>query len=218
MGARHCWPIAIVVVLCLSVNANASPITLPEHMSTDSVLIDFEEYFNGQVFGPTLTIGNAVFTSLTGSLSILDVSHWGVDGRAVSGNALFPGAEPDSAIAIDFVNPVAQFFLGWGDPSFAGNYLRALDASGLLLEEVAVPFSGSGTIAVGVGFTRRHADIARIIVQPNQSLPSGDDYVIDNIRYSTEPVKRVPEPSSLLLVALGLVGFRTRRRMNLRQR
>ena len=76
-----------------------------------------------------------------------------------------------------------------------------------MLEESAVPFRGSGTIAVGVGFTRTTADIARIVVQPVQPLPSGDDYVIDNIYYNTSPVNPVPEPSSLLLLALGSVVF-----------
>jgi hypothetical protein len=42
-----------------------------------------------------------------------------------------------------------------------------------------------GVHAAWIGFKRPTADIARILVQPDQSQPSGDDYVIDNIHYQT---------------------------------
>jgi hypothetical protein len=194
---------SIPVALCFAINVEASPITLQTQLGDETVLIDFESFTNGQALPNGFTIENAMFSSLTGNLSILDVTHWGVDATLVSHNALFPGGEPDSAIVIDFLDPVAQFFLGWGDPSFSGNYLRAFDASGLLLEESSIPFSSAGTIAVGAGFSRNTADIARVLVQPVQPLPSGDDYVIDNIRYNTAPAHKVPEPSSTMLLALG---------------
>jgi hypothetical protein len=56
------------------------------------------------------------------------------------------------------------------------------------LQEAAVPFSPSSTIATWVGFSRRRADIAMILVQPDQPLPSGDDYVIVNIYCNTKPI------------------------------
>jgi hypothetical protein len=47
-------------------------------------------------------IGDVTFTSLTGTLSIFDisVSGWGADGSEVASQTLFPGGEPDSAISI----------------------------------------------------------------------------------------------------------------------
>jgi hypothetical protein len=63
------------------------------------------------------------------TLSIYDiaVSGWAANGTEVTARTLFPGAEPDSAIAIDFVHPVAEFLMGWGDPNFVGNSLLAFD-------------------------------------------------------------------------------------------
>jgi hypothetical protein len=55
-----------------------------------------------------------------------------------------------------------------------------------LLEEAAVVLgSPGGGHAAWIGFKRSVADIVRILVQPDQSSPSGDDYVIDNIHYNT---------------------------------
>ena len=69
-------------------------------------------------------------------------------------------------------------------PASRGNVLRAYDASGNLLEEASVALAApGGGHAAWIGFKRQAADIAWIVVQPDQSLPSGDDYVIDNIQY-----------------------------------
>jgi hypothetical protein len=64
--------------------------------------------------------------------------------------------------------------------------LRAYDANGNLLEEAAVALGPpGGGHAAWIGFKRLTTDITRIIVQPDQSLSSGDDYVIDNIYFNT---------------------------------
>lgn len=69
----------------------------------------------------------------------------------------------------------------------------ALDAGGNLLEEGAVALGPpGGADAAWIGFSRPTADIAKIVVQPDQSLPSGDDYVIDNIFYNMQAFKDDP--------------------------
>jgi hypothetical protein len=199
--------------------ATGTPITDPSSLSSHAILIDFEDIATDGALVTSLsnpfTIGDVTFSSLTGSLSILDisVSGWAANGTEVASRTLFPGGEPDSAIAIDFDNPIAEFLMGWGDPNFVGNRLMAFDSRGNLLEtayvENGVPGGGH---AAWIGFQRRHADIARILVQPDQSLPSGDDYVIDNIYYSARNPHRVPEPSTLLMLSSGVLLAWYRRR------
>ena len=162
----------------------AETITSPTQLSPYHVVIDFE----GVVAANPLVIGQATFTSLTGSLVIFDASQWPANGTEISSKTLFPGAEPDSAIAIEFAEPISEVLLGWGDPNFSGNVLRAFDMSGNLLEEAAVELGPpGGGHAAWIGFRRQTADIKKVIVQPDQSLPSGDDYVIDNIHISLSP-------------------------------
>jgi hypothetical protein len=193
----------------------AAPITSPTELSAGFTLIDFESLpTNGNVTSPLpnpLVIGNATFTSLTGEISLFDLSltSWTADPTIVGSKTLFPGAEPDSAIAIDFSTPIAQFLVGWGDPNFAGNVLVALDAHGSVLETAAVALGpGGGGHAAWIGFVRPTADISRIIIQPDQSQPFGDDYAIDNVHYNAAPV---PEPTTLLLLGASLAVVFARR-------
>jgi hypothetical protein len=186
--------------------AAAATITSPLALSADATLIDFET-FDGEITGNTLTIGDVMFTSLTGSgPSLLDISHWPANGTEVSSRALFPGGEPDAAISITFVNAVSEFLVGWGDPNFRGNVLLAYNAQGALLETAVVETGPVGGVhAAWVGFQRTTADIVRIVVQPDQSRPSGDDYVIDNVYYTVQ--RPVPEPSTIVLLATASCGL-----------
>jgi hypothetical protein len=181
---------ALLVFVLAPPPASAIPITDPSQLSPHTTLIDFENVDTGgnlvTILPNPVTFGDVTFTSLTGMLSIFDISvaGWPADGTEVASKTLFPGGEPDSAILITFASPVSEFLLGWGDPNFQGNVLRAYDAAWNLLEEAAVALGPpGGGHAAWIGFKRQTADIAQIVVQPDHPLPSGDDYVIDNIRY-----------------------------------
>lgn len=208
-----------LILLCWTVRSvYGITISDPGQLSPNPTIIDFEDVDTGgnlvTTFSNPLTFGDVTFTSLTGTLSVFDISlaGWPADGTEVASKTLFPGGEPDSAISITFTNPISEFLLGWGDPNFSGNVLRAYDANGNLLEEAAVALGPPGEgDAAWIGFRRSAAEITRIVVQPDQSLPSGDDYVIDNIHV----VVSVPEPTTLLLFGTGLaalISFTRRKR------
>src|SRR5689334_10683896 len=136
--------LAFVLGILFPFVAQASPITDTRALSPHARLIDFEDVATGGALVTLLPnpfiIDDVTFPSLTGSLSILDisVSGWPADGTEVASHTLFAGGEPDSAIAIDFAEPVSEFLLGWGDANFAGNLLYAFDSAGKLLEAAAV--------------------------------------------------------------------------------
>src|SRR5688572_18466637 len=117
------FALALLVVLG-PVPTFAVPITSPQQLGPNPTLIDFENFDTGGNLITSLpnpaTIGGATFTSLTGTLSIFDitVAGWAADGTEVAHRTLFPGAEPDSAISITFATPIAQFLVGWGEPNF----------------------------------------------------------------------------------------------------
>jgi hypothetical protein len=176
----------------LAAPAGAAVITDPTQLSPGSTLIDFETVItNGNLITPLsnpATFGDVTFTSITGTLSLFDITlaGWAADGTEVASKTLFPGGEPDSAILIQFASPVSQILLGWGDPNYTGNVIKAYDGNGDLLEQASVEIGPpGGGHAAWIGFKRPSPDIASVLVQPDQSLPNGDDYAIDNIRYST---------------------------------
>ncbi len=143
----------------ISFTAAAEPISTPNDLSPGFKIINFEDFdTEGRVTTPLpnpVTFGDLTFTSLTGTgPSIYDISIGGrgsPDGP-VFNNTLFPGAEPDSAILIQFAEPVAEFLLGRGDPDFNGNVLRASDVNGQLLEE---GYPELGADAAWIGFSDR---------------------------------------------------------------
>jgi hypothetical protein len=179
----------VLVMCCLSSNATGEPITDPSQLSPNPTIIDFESFnTEGKLvtfLTNPVTFGDITFSSLTGSLIIFDLtlSDWGAGlTEIVSKTMSTEGAEPNPAISIQFPIPVSEVLLGWGDPTYPGNFLLAYDPEGNLLESSEVDVAQLG--AVWVGFKRPIADIAMVIVQPNQSDPSGDDYLIDNIHYN----------------------------------
>lgn len=176
--------VGIGAFLGLGVATNAEILTNPSQLSPNFSLIDFE---NVTAANP-LVVDGVIFTSLTGSLSIFDASHWPANGTVISSKTLFPGGEPDSAISIEFAEPVSEVLIGWGDPNFDGNVLQAFGLDGSLLEEAPVELGPIGGVhAAWIGFKRATPDIKRVVIQPDQSRFNGDDYVVDNVYFGASP-------------------------------
>jgi hypothetical protein len=155
--------IAITILFMLLIFAQTSRADRITDPSTNFQIIDFEAL---SISSHPVTFGELTFTSIMGHLFIFDISHWPAHGTEISSRALATGGvEPDSAISIEFARPVAEFLLGWGDPNFQGNVLRAFDASGNLLEESGVALGPpGGGHAAWIGFRRSTADISMILV------------------------------------------------------
>src|SRR5688572_13851453 len=97
--------LAVVLVVLACINTGASTSTViddPSQLSPNYTLIGFEGI---DPFTIPVVIGEATFRSITGTLSAFDVSHWPANGTEIQSTTLFPGAEPDSAISIEFETP-----------------------------------------------------------------------------------------------------------------
>ena len=166
-------------------------ITSPSELTSSSTIIDFEELPRAQTVGNPLVIEGVTFSSPAG-LSSRDIRGFSANGSEVEGNVLHPISSPEfngtiyPTLTISFDIPVAEALLGWWDPNFEGNVLKAFDVNGELIEEAAVELGPSGGVhAAWIGFSRDVADIASLEVTP-PTLDAGTDvYGIDNLHFNS---------------------------------
>jgi hypothetical protein len=178
----------VLAMCCLSSNAKGEPITDPSQLSPNPAIIDFEQFTAGPVNNP-LVIGDVTFstTEPEAGLDIRDITGYPADGTEVE-SLLLQTIPHYMHLIITFSNPVSEVLLGWWDPNFPGNFLRAYDVNNQLLEEVELTDldDAGGVHATWIGFKRPYADISRIEVDP-ATYPPYDHYGIDNIYYNVTP-------------------------------
>lgn len=196
---EHCVPTCTIAAigLILSAPLSAAVITDPALLSPEAAHIDFEALAVGAVTNP-LVIGDATFSAGPG-LGIVNISGYPAHGTEVFGKTLQPVpsggfSTPYTPITITFSAPASQVILGWFDPNFAGNVLRAFDVNGSLLEQGAVAVGPpGGCCSAWIGFIRPQADIAFVQVVP---AATNDIYTIDNVSFLIG-VPKPPCPADL---------------------
>lgn len=150
-----------------------------------TAVIDFEDLPAGAVSNPLLYKG-LLFSTPGDGLGIFSVASFGAHGGAVFGKTLIPRPRGTTPLGIPFADieialprNAREVSMGWFDPNFVGNELRAYSSDGVLLESVAVPtYATGGCCAAQVGISREADDIAKIVARVSSPL---DVYAIDNI-------------------------------------
>lgn len=205
-----CGPALALAPVVLSCAVFAAPITHPAQMSSCAEVVNFDSLSQGPL-GNLYQDKGASFTATRG-LSIIDISAIFPNNRVFTqGRTLWPcesenGCAPNfAAIRISFDAPVTEVGLGWFDPNFAGNTLRAYDARGGLLEsaEPALFPPATGGEAF-IGIRRGAAEIAYVDVVP---ASGADVFTIDNVHFAGTPVI-TQQPSNVTSCLLGAVTLR----------
>jgi hypothetical protein len=224
---------AIFMVLCLALSpALAAPIFVggPSPVAPFSgTVIDFEGLVEGAAV-PAL--GGVSFSQPDGGTPIADNSPFLFAYDSSSGSGVLTGGPPSTVttagIIASFGSGQSRVGAFMSDTAPLGAYrVSAFGLGGVFLESQVVaaasfptipgfpspdarcdattPFTTSGAACgVFVGFSRPSADIYSIQFGPSSS--AGDAFAIDDLTFAA------PEPATLALMALGLMGVGITRR------
>ena len=189
------WGLCILSLAFVSA-AHAVPMTSNAEFDVGSTLINFD----------TLTSGDAVNTQYT-SLGVTISGTTGNSGtggsttvRAANWDPIYIGNQDNGwngSIIFDLSAGATQFGLELIDS--IPSYLEVYDAANNLIESFTTTASGSN-IFVGI-------DTGSTLF--TKAIISGNFYAVDDVQFN---VAAVPEPTTLALLALGLVAIGARKR------
>lgn len=191
-------------MICASSLSHAALIS----SSADSALtggsvIDFTGMATGNA--TSYTVGDVTFSTTSGTLRIAPFGEGGSSWLG-SGQTLTTRDTGNSAFSIAFANPVSAFGMDWGAANPSWN-VSLYDSANNLLETLV--FVGGDTGATYSEFYgAQHAGISRVELT---SLGGYDWVIVDDFTYVAGR-NQVPEPGSMALVALAMVGLGVVRR------
>lgn len=200
---------AMVAMAVIAGSAQATILTDESQLNGGNTLIDFEGLTAGGQSNP-LTIGAATFSS-SNVLNVWDISSYSANGTHVfhktlrSASSTAPGYVD---IRIDFATAMSEVGLGWFDPNFTGNKLRAFNSNTGFLEEAAIPTGPTGGRFAAFRGIRRSVDEIDYVIC--QVAASSDVFSIDNVSFGAHAP--VPEPFTMALMGLGVAGAWRRRK------
>lgn len=189
----------LLIVLLSCIPAYASFITSAgDPALSGSALIDFEAQVSGSF--TSLTIGNVTFSTSGGQVGYISSDYSGQYNN--SGKSLQNTYSSDafSSLRISFASAVSAFGFNWG-ASDQPWQLRAYDSGNNLLEGWTMPTTSSSNAGEFYGIS--YAGITYAILD---TTSVGDYIFVDNFRYAPASVG-VPEPTTMLLLGLGLIGL-----------
>ena len=193
-----------IATLAMSGFASASFITSSGDASlSGGNVIDFEDQTLGTY--TSLTIDDVTFTANDNNLRIDNTYQQYNQSGIYLDNGTY-GGNGFGSLTFDFDGGTSAFGFTWGmAESFASWNLSAYDSSNNLIESYILPSTGPSNAGEFYGISA--SDISYATLSWNGSY---DWIAVDDFTY----VSSVPEPATLGLLALGLLGLRASRKQH----
>ncbi|MCJ8322071.1 MAG: PEP-CTERM sorting domain-containing protein [Colwellia sp.] len=205
---------AAVAGLVLSVSGFANAGLITSEISTPDSIIDFSQFGSFNFTSGPIEIGSLVGESIlwssTNNGSVIGNGGYGLDsnGRWDNMNGYIGLNTSSGSMSIDFSDgPIQEFsLLANYAPGFGEFFLEAYGLGGILLESYNI--SSLAAIVTNTNNTGEYRGISRMD-NDIYSIRLSNAYVVaDNLSFSRV---EVPEPTTLAIFALGLMGLAARR-------
>ena len=147
-------------------------------------------------------------TSNGNTASFLPYLSWWNTGYNDLTNVAF--ANNSTSVAEIALIPAAGFSVTLNSFDLGAYFLTTGSSQWTIYDSAYNPLASSGSISVGSGATTHYTTAPRLTNSNRLILqwgPNAYNAGIDNFNFTTQPTSIVPEPSTMLFLATGLVGI-----------